>query len=406
MRAISRRRSFPAIRPRLQLLVVAGAILASLLAPRFAAQTTRKEKLPKVRQLDKGILWRRDPSSGELTVAGIPSPGSELREPPPGGKIINVVRLVPVTCSVFDAAGEPLRGLRVADFRVYEDGQERPIDFFSAESGAPASVALVIDASPSVLRDSKEMDDAARALLDTLARSDEVAIVDFAAHTYLQLGFSSDRELLTHAIARVDVRSLLSDTGGSNVYQSVYLTAGEFAARKWRKAIVLFTDGQDSGLGLSLDPASAAPQPGTPNDRLTFEDVARELERQDIQLFAVSTENRPPIMTRQWFASHRETALLTSDTRKQGIPAYTLYLAELARRTGGDLYFLHEADSLALTLQQIASRIRAEYWLGFTPGADAGSEPRAGWHALRVEVEGHRGATAVYRPGYNVAVRR
>src|SRR5262249_22079299 len=150
---------------------------------------------------------------------------------------------------------------------------------------------------------------------------------------------------------------LLGDTGGSNIYQAVYLTAnGLFAGRAGRKAIVLLTDGQDSGLGLTLDPASAAPRsPG--DNRLTFDDLSRKLAADNIQVFAVSTENRPKIMTSAWIASQRDKTLLTQDMRKLGIPAYTLFLAEIARRSGGELYFLHESDTLADTFRQISRRV-------------------------------------------------
>ena len=116
---------------------------------------------------------------------------------------------------------------------------------------------------------------AALALVDGLAPADQVAVVDFSANTYLQTDFSSDRELIRRGIDRVDVRQLLGDVGGSNIYQAVYLTAAKvfLGGREGRKAIVLLTDGQDSGLGLTLDPATAAPRPGQPNNRLTFEDL-------------------------------------------------------------------------------------------------------------------------------------
>jgi len=310
--------------------------------------------------------------------------------------------MVLVTCTVSGRDGAALRDLGAKDFQVFDDGVEKQVEFFLAPEREPAGVALVIDASPSVLRDAKEMTDAARALMDVLYRNDEVAIVDFSAHTYLQSGFSSDRNLLSRAIARVDVRSLLGDTGGSNIYEAVYLTAkGVFAGhRHARNAIVLFTDGQDSGLGLTLDPASAAVGPGS--GRLTFEDVIRTLTAADVQVFAVSTENRPKVMTPQWLELHRNSTLLTPDARKTGIPAYTLYLAELARSTGGQLYFLHEASSLADTFRQIGRRVNAEYWLGFVPDPLAGVAPHTGWHSLRVSVPGHEGANVVYRPSYYV----
>jgi VWFA-related protein len=365
----------------------------------------QKEKLPKPRQLDKEITWTRDLASGELKTSS-PSenapPGSDSARRLSHAIIGPAVRMVVVTCTVSGPGAAPLLDLGPKDFRVFDDGIEKEVATFIAPAKEPAGVALVIDASPSVLRDAKEMTDAARALMDVLYRNDEVAVVDFSAHTYLQSGFSSDRNVLSRAIARVDVRSLLGDRGGSNIYEAVYLTAqGVFAPRRHaRNAIVLFTDGQDSGLGLTLDPASAAVD--TTSGRLTFEDVIRTLTADDIQVFAISTENRPKIMTPQWLEAHRNSTLLTSDARKSGIPAYTLYLAELARSTGGQLYFLHEASSLADTFQQIGRRVNAEYWLGFTPDPLAGVAPHIGWHSLRVSVTGHEGATVVYRPSYYV----
>ena len=164
----------------------------------------------------------------------------------------------------------------------------------------------------------------------------------------------------------MDARSLLGDTGGSNIYQAVFLTVHElFSRRTGRKAIVLLTDGQDSELGLTLDPATAAPRQGWPRDKLTFEDVAQAMAREDIQVFAVSTESRPKIMKQEWLASHATETLLTAPQQGAAIPAYTLYLAELARRSGGQLYFLREAETLADTFRQIALKIRGEYTLGF-----------------------------------------
>jgi VWFA-related protein len=237
--------------------------------------------------------------------------------------------------------------------------------------------------------------------VDGLSPTDQVAVVDFSAHTYLQLPFSNDWGLIRKAISRIDVRELFGDTGGSNIYQSVFFTARElFAGRTGRKAIVLLTDGQDSGLGLTLDPATASPRPGLPSDRLTFDDVARTLAAADIQLFAVSTQSRPKIMTAAWLTKHSAESLLESDAHRLEIPAYTLYLAELVRRVGGQLYFLRETKTLADTFREIAHTIRAEYTLGFAPTQDARATSRSTWHTLRVEVVGHSGVTVVHRAGY------
>jgi VWFA-related protein len=385
-----------------------AVLIAMALQAALPASKAQKEKLQKPRQLDKDITWSRDPVTGELKALSGAAETTRNDEPDDlhSHRIAGpIARLVPLTCTVLAPGGSSLFGLEAKDFRAYDDGVEKEIQFFLAPAAEPAGVALVIDASPSVLRDAKEITDAARALMDVLSRNDEVAIVDFSAHTYVQTGFSSNRDLLTRAIARVDVRSLLGDVGGSNIYDAVYLTAlGVFAGshRRARSAIVLFTDGQDTGLGLTLDPASAAASPGS--NRLTFEDVVRKLTLADIQVFAISTENRPKVMTPQWLESHRSSTLLTPDARRLGVPAYTLYLAEIARATGGQLYFLHEASSLADTFQQIGRRVNDEYWIGFVPDSADGNPPHPGWHSLRVELPGHLGATLVYRSSYYVPV--
>jgi VWFA-related protein len=364
------------------------------------------QKHPKPRQLDKGIQWRRDPATGELSIESSPiASGESTSTSVPAAPSILIgptTRLVPITCSVF-IDSTPLRDLTAKDFRVFDDGVERPILIFDAASSEPARVALVIDASPSVLRDSLEMKKAAGALIEGLAPADEIAIIDFSAHTYVQSDFTSVRELLRRAVDRVDVRQLLGDTGGSNIYEAVYLAAHQlFLKPAGRKAIVLLTDGQDSGLGLTLDPESASPRPGAPENRLTFDDVSRELAAKDVQVFVVSTENRPKIMSLAWLAAHRDKTLLTLDARKFAIPAYTLYLAEIVRRSGGELYFLHEAGTLAATFQQVAERVGVEYTLGISPQPASGDAPHPGWHQLRVETVGLGHTSVVHRSAYYV----
>jgi Ca-activated chloride channel homolog len=372
-----------------------------LLSPLAHSQNAEKQKLPKVRVLDSGIVWQRDPATGELTAIAKQAidQQSNAAPAPSGNAIRSTTQLVAVTCMVSTATGGPVPGLTRADFRIFDDDAEQKIAYFDA-STEPASVAIVIDASPSVLPDSDEMKSAADALIDALAPLDQAAIVDFAAHTYVQLPFSDVRELMRRAVARINVRDLFSDTGGSNIYEAVYLAAHAlFPGRVGRKAIVLLTDGQDSGLGLTLDPASMLPSPASPN-RLTFEDVSRLLARENIQVFAVSTENRPRIMTAAWLAGHQGETLVSPAARANHIPPYTLYLAELVRRAGGQLYFLREAPTLEDTFRQIAQEIRSEYTVGYYPRVDAGTTKAAGWHRLRVEAADEPNITISHRAAY------
>ena len=146
---------------------------------------------------------------------------------------------------------------------------------------------------------------------------------------------------------------------------------------------------------------------GAGAQRLAFEDVARELGTGGIALFIVSTENRPRGMTPEWLVAHRNEMLVTADARKQNMPNYTLYLAELARRAGGQLYFLREIGNLSEIYRRIALAISAQYTLGFYPSAGTA---RPGWRALRVELAASAnvpsGSKLTYRGSYYVSAFR
>ena len=355
-------------------------------------------KLPRPQILGRDLAFARDPASGELHSV---APGS----PPPTntGAIRSRVTLVQVACTVIAPDGAQVRGLKQEDFRLAEDGAPQEIASFDASS-TPAAIALVLDASPSIFRELAQMRGAARALAANLSPQDEIAVVSFSQQAHLLLPFSRNRALLDRALNSSDL-ARVENSSESNIYQAVFLAARElFRGRTGRKALVLLTDGQDSGLGLTWDAASASPGTGAAGARLAFDDVARELGADGIALFIVSTENRPRAMTAEWLRAHDSQMLVTPEAKKLGIPHYTLYLAELARRVGGQLYFLREVGDLSEIYRRIALTISAEYTLGYYPSTGAA---RPGWRSLRVELasgaQAPPGSQVVHRSSYYVS---
>jgi VWFA-related protein len=372
-------------------------LFALLLRPAFAQEKSQpKPKLPRPQRLDRGIELRRDPVTGELRDArgAASASGSEAA----AGAIRTRVTLVEVGCNVVSPDGVPLRRLGREDFRLFEDGVEQRIAHFDA-STAPAGIALLLDASPSVFRELDEMRAAARTLSKNLSPLDEVALVAFAAETHLLLPFSRDRMLLEHALGSPEL-ARVANSSESNIYQAIYLAVRElFRGRIGRKAIVVLTDGQDSGLRLTWDPASAMPQTGEKANRLTFEDMARELAATGVEVYVISTQNRPKAMTPAWLEAHRGEKLITEAARELGMVHYTLYLAELVRRAGGQIYFLREIGTLSDVYRRIAETLGAQYTLGYYPSAGLS---RPGWRALRVELAGRSDARLAYRVAYYV----
>lgn len=382
------------MKPR-QLWVCGVCVAALWVSSAATAQTRIKPKLPRPIQMDAGVETIRDAATGELVLRHVGKGANRdalETTPPPALRV--EVNLVEVACNVFAPDGTAVRGLQETDFHVWEDGIEQEIAHFDASTEG-ASIALVIDASPSVLPDTDAMKAAAQELIAGLSPADEVAVIDFAEHTFLLLPFSSDRYPLAKAIAGVNVRALFADTVGSNIYRSLYLAATEiFPGRTGRKAIVLLTDGQDSGLGLNLDGEGVAPRPG--EHRATFQDVVQALSAAGIEVYAISTQNRPRVMTPGWLAAHQADSLISPAALDLGIPAYTDFLAELVRCVGGQLYFLKEAGSVAGAYRSVVQNLNAQYTLGYYPTAGR----KSGWHSLRVEVAGHVTLRVVNRLAY------
>lgn len=370
------------------------------------AQASVPQKLPASQQMDKDSEYVRDPVTGEIRLVPKHSTtgGTAPASGNPGGSVAirSQVRLVEIGCSALSTGGAALEKLSVNDFQLAADGAPQTLVHLDSSS-EPAHVVLVIDASPSEFHSLDEMRAAARALGRELSPQDEVAVVAFAGHPHLLMPFSADRKLLEEAIGHVKLLRSVEDTG-SNIYGSVYLTAQRLFtgphAPVGRKAILLLTDGQDSGLGLSWNPASMVPVAGVNANRLTFEDVVRQLAASGIEMFVISTENRPKGMTDGWLAEHSKATLISAKSREMEIPAYTAFLAELVRRAGGVLYFLREIGTLSEVYRRIAAALRTEYTLGFYPNA---AVDRSGWHTVSVEFNEtsvYAGARLDCRPSY------
>ena len=56
-----------------------------------------------------------------------------------------------VTVTVTDTSNKYVTDLKEDDFRVFEDGQQRPIGFFRIDRTAPVSVGILVDCSTSMV---------------------------------------------------------------------------------------------------------------------------------------------------------------------------------------------------------------------------------------------------------------
>ena len=151
--------------------------------------------------------------------------------------------LVSVPVIVSDRENRYLPGLKVNDFRLYDNSSEQQIVFFDAAE-EPLNVALLLDTSRSTEGVLKEIKDAAKNFLKELRPQDRAMVVsfDFAIHHLSAL--TNDRKVLEKAIKQAEVGEFFGTTLNDAVSEII---DKDFKPITGRKAIILLTDGEDAG---------------------------------------------------------------------------------------------------------------------------------------------------------------
>jgi Ca-activated chloride channel homolog len=164
---------------------------------------------------------------------------------PGGDAVIRVnVRLVRMLVSVKDASGQLIGSLNKNDFTVYDNGVKQDITVFDRQTEQPLSVAMLVDTSASTgIEKSYELDSVSRFLHVLLTEGnpeDTVALYSFNSDVYQHGGF-------TRHFGRVDqVLRQLKSTGGTSLYDAVFLASHDLEYRNGRHVMVLVTDGGDT----------------------------------------------------------------------------------------------------------------------------------------------------------------
>src|SRR5262245_46460879 len=152
------------------------------------------------------------------------------------------VDLVNVPFSVIDRHGRFVPGLTAKDFLVEEDGRRQEIRNFARENELPLTLAMLIDTSPSVRPVFDEEKATAKAFLEWILSSKDLAhVIGFDRTITLVQDFTENVRLLKRAIDDLEIG------GGTAVYDAVYLATKEkLGDEAGRKAIILISDGEDT----------------------------------------------------------------------------------------------------------------------------------------------------------------
>jgi Ca-activated chloride channel homolog len=159
--------------------------------------------------------------------------------------------LVVLNLTVTDKAGQYVPGLRVSDFRIFEDGQEvspKLITSFSVHEAPFASVVL-LDTSGSMEARLSLARSAAIRFLDRLRSEDVAAVFKFDSKVEQVQEFSGGRDLAPMAFG-------IRAKGMTTLNDAIVDGAKALAERpEKRKAIIILSDGMDTSSRASSDKA-------------------------------------------------------------------------------------------------------------------------------------------------------
>jgi Ca-activated chloride channel family protein len=281
---------------------------------------------------------------------GLAVPGTALRAQDAPADIRVDVNLVNVPFSVTDGRGRLLSDLSREDFEVFEDGVRQQIKFFSRGENSPLTLALLADVSGSQAEFVKDHQRDLRVFLKAVMKpGDQALMLAFGANVWELSGPTSNTD---------DFAGLLRDLqrgknrdrfrrlnppeirgGASSVYDGVYFAAQSLAGRDGRRAIIIFSDGEDSSsLYNMMEAIEAAQEYSATIFALRYTELARG--------------NR-------WTARNKYGKSV---------------LERLAKETGGVDYDATLDEDLRAAFQSIAATLRSSYDLAYTSSAPEDDE--------------------------------
>ncbi|MEP6923374.1 MAG: VWA domain-containing protein [Pyrinomonadaceae bacterium] len=259
-----------------------------------------------------------------------------------------------------DAAGKFVRGLSAKDFKIYEDGQERAVEFFEQTQKAngmrPIAIVFALDISGSVRPDELgRLRDAMRVFIARLAdKNASFAITTFGMNVRILQSFTNDGDKLEKAYDK-----LLREPSGlsTHTYDAVddAVRLLDRKAPRYRgqipvkKSIIVVTDGFPVG------------------DTVASSTVIERANKSEISIFTVT------------LPSFSKISLAPS---KKPLPT-PLDVSGLAEKTGGKNVYATDKDFEPL-FRSLAEDVTASYLLAFYPAEEKRRDGR--FHSVKIEI--------------------
>jgi Ca-activated chloride channel family protein len=282
-----------------------------------------------------------------------------------GGRVVQTVRtkgigytervdvnVVQVTVTVSDGHGKFVRGIPQSAFHVLEDGQPQAITHFASED-VPLELVAAIDISGSMAPAMPKLKTAVKQFLGDIPTQDEVTLLGFNDNIFTVTRKSIDPAARMKAVER------LAPWGSTALYD-VLLRGIEMLGRQTgRKALVVFTDGEDQG------------------SHATLGDVERRLQSSDVTLYMIG----------------QGRGVTLEPLRK--------IMERLSTPTGGRALFTDSIDELHAAFADLLDELSNQYLLGYAP---TNTKRDDNWRRIKVDVDGQHEVRA--RQGYRITATK
>ncbi len=247
------------------------------------------------------------------------------------------VVLVPATVT---RKGKFVAGLSVDAFRVYENGVQQEITSFAAHE-APVEFVVAVDASGSMTKRMPEVKRAVRRFLSLLRPVDRITLLSFNNEIYTLSRPNAEPEERLRALAQI------VPFGTTSLYDAIARSLQILEKRPGKRAVVVFTDGEDRSSQMSLT------------------DIETMVESGNSVLFMISPKN----------------AIEDDRLRKM--------LERLSERSGGRALLDEKIENLEQAFRDVYQEIRSQYLLTYSPSRQDLDDR---WRSIEIEltIKGHK----------------
>jgi len=262
------------------------------------------------------------------------------------------VDIVQVTVTVTNDRGEFVAGLPQSAFHVLEDGKPQTITYFASED-VPLELVVAVDISGSMATAMPKLKQAAKAFLGAVPAENRLSLWGFNDTV-----FGLTRRPTDPPEERMRAVDRLAPWGATALYDAIVKGIDTLGTRAGRKALVVFSHGEDQ------------------RSHVTLDQVEQRLQASDVTLYMIG------------------------QGRGLSVERLQKVMERLSMPTGGRVFAMSSIDELSGAFDTLLEELSHQYLIGYPPPGDT----RDGkFHEIKVRVDGHKNVRA--RNGYRFTAR-